>query len=135
MKIAPIVRHMLICRECDVGEFDKRVTIFDWINGISIESFDPHEEWNYDLLCVALMFRGGRGNGLAQVSCLHEEKEKEIFASPPSLVIWPENPLEYQDLIFKFTECWFPAPGSYVMRFWYNEDAVMDLPFVVKEMP
>lgn len=63
----------------------------------------------------------------------NEETGEEVFSSPQIPISFAgKDPAGQYGVTFRFSDCRFPAPGVYVIQFWFNDTLVQEQPLVVR---
>ena len=76
-------------------------------------------------LCVYLVLTDGHGTSQTRISCWNEETNREAFSSPERLLSFEgKNPSGLYSVTFRLTNCKFPQPGVYVVRFLFDGEEV-----------
>jgi hypothetical protein len=117
----PIVLYMLLCDKVD-HEPEK-----PW--RLRIEGFLPQRlRWpeqsttplHLERLVVLLILTNGHAAGWGRIDCINEETGMLVSHTPPAL-IQLSDPLLVTARTFTLRDCYFPTPGAYLVRFFFED--------------
>jgi hypothetical protein len=132
MSVPPIVRYMLICDDVEVEKTTPlRLNIEGLLSTIYVRDVFPFPA-RVRLLCVLLTLTEGRGRGIGQILCVHEESGQNEFASSRRKIQFPSDPLAITSVVFRLHDCPFREPGMYLFQFWYNGVKLAEQPLRVR---
>jgi hypothetical protein len=120
MSVPPIVRYMLICDDVVVASVSPpRLNVEGLLTSIQVRDLPPFPA-RVRRLTVLLTMTEGRGRGIGQIICMHEESDQQMFASSRREIPFGKDPLAITSVVFRLEDCPFREPGMYLFQFWYN---------------
>jgi hypothetical protein len=124
----PIVRYMIVCEDWGTDPANtNRINVYGLLSNVY-----SHEDPPYPLLveelCVLVLLTETRGSGEAQIICVREETGQRTFATSPRPCAFSNDPLAIIGVPFRIRDCTFPAPGVYLIQFWYNDEMLEQRP-------
>jgi hypothetical protein len=108
-----------------------RLNIGGLLSTIHVQDMPPFPA-RIELLSVLLTLTEGRGRGIGQIVCVHEESDQKVFASPRREIQFGNDPLSITSVVFRLRDCPFREPGMYLFQFWYNEAKLGEQPLRVR---
>jgi hypothetical protein len=131
--LPPIVRYMILCDEASRDPKQPgRITVTGLI---------PFLRWpaqstvplRLERLVVLLILADGRRTGRGQIVCINEETGMPVFRSEEAVISFADrDPSIPIGRTFTFRDCYFPAPGAYLVRFLFDDEPICSQPLIVR---
>jgi hypothetical protein len=123
--LKPTARYMILCDEVVTDERWPGKPVIVGLVSLIRWPVGSTEPFTLPKLCVYLVLTDGRGKGRVRVSCVNEETGHEVFSSPErTLSFEGKDPSGLYGVVCRLTDCRFPQPGVYVVRFLFAEQEV-----------
>ena len=132
MSVPPIVRYMLICENVEVTSISPpRLNVEGLLTSIHVQDLPPFPA-RVRRLTVLLTMTEGRGRGIGQIVCRHEESDQKAFTSSRREIQFGKDPLAITSVVFRLEDCPFREAGMYLFQFWYNDLKLAEQPLRVR---
>jgi hypothetical protein len=127
----PVIRNLIVCEEIvEDPNNAKRISLVNLIHRIRALEEPPYPLL-YRQLCVYVQLTGCRGPAEVKVEIREADTDTAIVETRPRTVRFPDNPLSLHGLRFRILDCRFPAAGLYWVRFWYENEMLVQQPIVL----
>jgi hypothetical protein len=131
--LPPTVRYMILCDEAlHDPKRPGRLTITGLIPFLRwpAQSMVP---LRLERLVVLLILADGRGTGRGQIVCFNDETGVPVSRSGEAVVSFADkDPSIPIGRTFTMRDCYFPAPGAYIVRFLLDDEPICDQPLTVR---
>jgi hypothetical protein len=82
---------------------------------------------------VLLILADGRGTGRGRVDCINEETGLPVFRFGEAVISFADrDPSIPIGRTFTIRDCYFPAPGAYLVRFFFDDEPIGAQPLTVR---
>ena len=130
--VAPVVRHMLLCRE--VRRDPKPPTRTDLIGLLAGISAGPSGSYPLQLpdLSVFVMLTGRHGEGTMHVTLREADTDTLVYNGPKETLAACTDPLIVRMAMIRIRDCSLPSAGLYWVQFCYNDEVVAEEPLMAR---
>jgi hypothetical protein len=130
--IAPVVRHMLLCREVRRDpSAPGRVDLLGLLVGIRA---GPTASYPLSLpeLSVFVQLTGRHGEGATHVTLREADTDTLVYNGPKQTLAACTDPLIVRMATIRISGCTLPHPGLYWVQFCYNDEVVAEEPLTAR---
>jgi hypothetical protein len=130
--IAPVVRHMLLCRE--VRRDPKAPGRVDLLGLFVIVRAGPTNTYPLQLpdLSVFAQLTGRHGEGSMHVTVREADTETLVYNGPKQTLSASTNPLTVRMATIRVSGCLLPHPGLYWVQLCYNDEVIAEEPLTAR---
>lgn len=122
--LPPKVRYMIVCDELLKDDARPGKPVIVGLTSL-VNWRGETEETTLAKMTVFLVLTGGRGSGQGVVRCIDESSGAEVFRSKTIPISFSEaDPAGLYGVAFRLTNCRFPAPGTYLIQFLFDDVVV-----------
>jgi hypothetical protein len=130
--VAPVVRHMLLCRE--VRRDPKPPNLIDVLGLLVSIRAGPTASYPLPLpeLSVFVQMTGRHGEGTVHVTLREADTETLIYSGPGQKLPACADPLTVRMATLRIRDCSLPRPGLYWVQLCYNNEVIAEEPFTAR---
>ncbi|MCI0464625.1 MAG: hypothetical protein L0Z62_47470 [Gemmataceae bacterium] len=129
--IAPVVRHMLLCREvrreATPGGGVNLYGVFATVNAGTAAYPLPLPD-----AAVFLMLTGGRGEGMTRIVIRDADTDEAVHEGPEGRFTCHADPLRVRPLVILLRDVTIPKPGLYWVQFCYDGEVIAQEPLTIR---
>lgn len=125
----PVVRYMIVCDDVLTDpQRPGKPMLVGLICLVMPQGPEPRYPFVLDQMCVFLILTEGRGTGSCQLKLVIEETGQVVWETQPQAVVFGPDPLALRGLVFRDHQVPFPAPGVFLVQFWYDGQLLAQQP-------
>ena len=130
--VAPVVRHMLLCREVRRDPNSPgRVDLLGLLVGIRA---GPTKSYPLPLpeLSVFVQLTGRHGEGTVHISLREADTDTLIYSGPGQKLPAFADPLTVRMVTLRIRDCSLPHAGLYWVQLCYNDEVIAEEPLTAR---
>src|SRR5438132_378086 len=130
--IAPVVRHMLLCREVRRDPSPPHsIDLLGVVVGTRAGASGSYPLQLPDL-SVFVQLTGRYGEGTMHVTVREADTDTLVYSSPKHTLSASSNPLALRMVALRIRDCTIPNPGLYWVQLCYNDEVIAEEPFTAR---